>query len=57
VLATRTALDRCGERPASSAELRRYRWQGGRFTERGHCLNGNLLRALIGFGWLEDEWL
>ncbi len=20
-----------------------------------HCLNGNLLRALIGFGWLEDE--
>ncbi len=22
-----------------------------------HCLNGNLLRALIGFGWLEDERL
>lgn len=20
-----------------------------------HCLNGNLLRALLGFGWLEDE--
>jgi hypothetical protein len=20
-----------------------------------HCLNGNLLRALVGFGWLEDE--
>ncbi len=20
-----------------------------------HCLNGNLLRALIGFGWLDDE--
>ncbi|HZR44691.1 MAG TPA: hypothetical protein VFB12_31560, partial [Ktedonobacteraceae bacterium] len=20
-----------------------------------HCLNGNLLRALIGFGWLSDE--
>ncbi len=20
-----------------------------------HCLNGNLLRAMIGFGWLEDE--
>jgi hypothetical protein len=22
-----------------------------------HCLNGNLLRALIGFGWLDDERL
>ncbi|MBI2863632.1 MAG: hypothetical protein HYX94_03620 [Chloroflexi bacterium] len=22
-----------------------------------HCLNGNLLRALLGFGWLEDERL
>jgi hypothetical protein len=22
-----------------------------------HCLNGNLLRALVGFGWLDDERL
>ncbi len=37
-------------------------WQGGSREEAPpppslviHCLNGNLLRALIGFGWLEDE--
>lgn len=24
-------------------------------SEVVHCLNGNLLRALIGFGWLDDE--
>ncbi len=26
-----------------------------RGSEVVHCLNGNLLRALIGFGWLDDE--
>src|SRR5215470_7881227 len=37
-------------------------WEGGSRPEAPpppslviHCLNGNLLRALIGFGWLEDE--
>ncbi len=37
-------------------------WEGGSREEAPpppslaiHCLNGNLLRALIGFGWLEDE--
>lgn len=36
-------------------------WEGGRREDVPpppslaiHCLNGNLLRALIGFGWLED---
>ena len=31
-----------------------FGWNG---TDSGvvHCLHGNLLRALIGFGWLEDE--
>lgn len=32
---------------------------GGKQPAKGsyvvHCLNGNLLRALIGFGWLDDE--
>ena len=33
---------------------------GGGFSPSGgshviHCLNGNLLRALVGFGWLDDE--
>ena len=36
-------------------------WQGGAREDAPppslaiHCLNGNLLRALLGFGWLEDE--
>lgn len=36
-------------------------WEGGAREEAPppslalHCLNGNLLRALIGFGWLDDE--
>src|SRR5262245_3760571 len=36
-------------------------WEGGRREVPPppslaiHCLTGNLLRALIGFGWLEDE--
>ena len=37
-------------------------WEGGRRDDAPpppslaiHCLTGNLLRALIGFGWLEDE--
>jgi hypothetical protein len=37
-------------------------WEGGSRPDAPpppslaiHCLNGNLLRALIGFGWLEDE--
>src|SRR5260370_4191088 len=37
-------------------------WEGGKRENAPpppslaiHCLNGNLLRALIGFGWLEDE--
>jgi hypothetical protein len=36
-------------------------WGGGRREAAPppslviHCLNGNLLRALIGFGWLEDQ--
>jgi hypothetical protein len=37
-------------------------WEGGRREEAPppsslviHCLTGNLLRALIGFGWLSDE--
>lgn len=37
-------------------------WEGGRREHAPpppslalHCLTGNLLRALIGFGWLEDE--
>jgi len=36
-----------------------FSFSGGRDgpTSSGvaHCLNGNLLRALIGFGWLDDE--
>jgi hypothetical protein len=35
------ALGPVGARPAPSTAI--------------HCLNGNLLRALIGFGWLDDE--
>ena len=35
------AVARGGARPAPSTAI--------------HCLNGNLLRALIGFGWLDDE--
>ena len=31
-----------------------FGWSGQRSTVV-HCLNGNLLRALIGFGWLDDE--
>jgi hypothetical protein len=34
-----------------------YESDGGRPPARSviHCLNGNLLRSLLGFGWLEDE--
>jgi hypothetical protein len=31
-----------------------FGWQAQNSTVV-HCLNGNLLRALIGFGWLDDE--
>lgn len=36
-----------------------FGWSGGVAVPApstvAHCLNGNLLRALIGFGWLDDE--
>ena len=36
-----------------------FGWSGGARMPApstvAHCLNGNLLRALIGFGWLDDE--
>ena len=36
-----------------------FGWSGGVAKPApstvAHCLNGNLLRALIGFGWLDDE--
>jgi hypothetical protein len=36
-----------------------FGWSGGikkpAPSTVAHCLNGNLLRALIGFGWLDDE--
>lgn len=36
-----------------------FGWAGGKSAPTdatvAHCLNGNLLRALLGFGWLHDE--
>jgi hypothetical protein len=36
-----------------------FGWSGGKAVPApstvAHCLNGNLLRAFIGFGWLDDE--
>lgn len=36
-----------------------FGWSGGAWEPKPsnviHCLNGNLLRALLGFGWLDDE--